>query len=113
MASSVSSERAFSSAGITISKRHNRLKPDVVEALQFLKCAYYHNLIFREEMTANLELEEMEDDIKGEEVNREEERGWDDLVEDLPIDEGFDDDDGDEIYVQTLALFSNEYSKQI
>jgi hypothetical protein len=41
--------------------------------------------------------------IEGEEVNREEERGWDDLVEDLPIDEGFDDDDGDEIYVQTFT----------
>jgi hypothetical protein len=33
MSSSVSSERAFSSAGITISKRRNRLKPDIVEAL--------------------------------------------------------------------------------
>lgn len=40
MASSVSSERAFSSAGITITKRRNRLKGDVVEALQFLKCYY-------------------------------------------------------------------------
>ena len=38
MASSVSSERAFSSAGITISKRRNRLKADIVEALQVLKC---------------------------------------------------------------------------
>ena len=37
MASSVSSERAFSAAGITISKRCNRLKGDIVEALQFLK----------------------------------------------------------------------------
>jgi hypothetical protein len=103
MASSVSSKHAFSSAGIMISKHRNRLKPDVVEALQFLKCAYHHNLIFHEEMTANLELEEMEDDIEGEEVNREEERGWDDLVEDLPIDKGFDDDDGNEIYVQTFT----------
>ncbi|EJF61812.1 hypothetical protein DICSQDRAFT_38309, partial [Dichomitus squalens LYAD-421 SS1] len=38
MASSVSSERAFSSAGITISKRRNRLKGDIVEAPQGLKC---------------------------------------------------------------------------
>ncbi|PCH40503.1 hypothetical protein WOLCODRAFT_57295, partial [Wolfiporia cocos MD-104 SS10] len=37
MASSVSSERAFSSAGITISKRRNHLKADIVEALQLLK----------------------------------------------------------------------------
>ncbi|KIJ32661.1 hypothetical protein M422DRAFT_101438, partial [Sphaerobolus stellatus SS14] len=37
MASSVSSERAFSAAGITISKRRNRLNGDIVEALQTLK----------------------------------------------------------------------------
>jgi hypothetical protein len=33
MASSVSSKRAFSSAGITICKRRNRLDEDIVEAL--------------------------------------------------------------------------------
>jgi len=48
MASSVSSERVFSSAGITISKRRSRLKADVVEALQCLKCMLRHELIFRE-----------------------------------------------------------------
>ena len=37
MASSVASERAFSSAGITISKRRNHLNGDIVEALQCLK----------------------------------------------------------------------------
>ncbi|KJA12796.1 hypothetical protein HYPSUDRAFT_113732, partial [Hypholoma sublateritium FD-334 SS-4] len=37
MGSSVSSERAFSAAGITISKRRNRLKADIVEALEFMK----------------------------------------------------------------------------
>jgi hypothetical protein len=37
MASSVASERAFSSASITISKRHNQLDSDIVEALQCLK----------------------------------------------------------------------------
>ncbi|PPQ88604.1 hypothetical protein CVT26_004368, partial [Gymnopilus dilepis] len=36
MASSVSSERAFSSAGITISKRRSRLKGDIVEAIECL-----------------------------------------------------------------------------
>jgi hypothetical protein len=46
MASSVSSERAFSSAGITISKRRSRLKGDIVEALQFLKCLLRRDLIF-------------------------------------------------------------------
>jgi hypothetical protein len=46
MSSSVSSEQVFSSAGITISKRRNRLKGDIVEALQCLKCMIYRNLIF-------------------------------------------------------------------
>ncbi len=46
MASSVSSERAFSSAGITISKRRNRLKGDIVEALQFLKCLVRKDLVY-------------------------------------------------------------------
>ncbi|EMD32480.1 hypothetical protein CERSUDRAFT_32068, partial [Gelatoporia subvermispora B] len=44
LATSVSSERAFSSAGITITKRRNRLKGDIVEALQVLKSAFRNNL---------------------------------------------------------------------
>ena len=48
MASSVSSERAFSSAGITICKRHNRLDGDIVEALQCLKCLIQQDLMVRE-----------------------------------------------------------------
>lgn len=42
MASSVASERAFSAAGITISKRRNRLDADIVEALQCLKSLTSH-----------------------------------------------------------------------
>ena len=38
MVSLVSSERAFSSVGITISKQWNQLSPDLIEVLQFLKC---------------------------------------------------------------------------
>ena len=60
MASSVSSERAFSSAGITISKRRNRLKRDIVKALQCLKCMYHNDLIFREVVTAEEEVNDME-----------------------------------------------------
>lgn len=45
MGSSVSSERAFSGAGITISKRRNRLKGDIVEALQFMRSMYQKDLI--------------------------------------------------------------------
>jgi hypothetical protein len=37
MVSSVASEHAFSSAGITISKRRNRLDSNIIEALQCLK----------------------------------------------------------------------------
>lgn len=48
MASSVSSERAFSSAGLTITKLRNRLQGDIVEALQVLKCTLRSELIIRE-----------------------------------------------------------------
>jgi hypothetical protein len=48
MASSVSSERAFSQCGITISKRRSRLKGDIVEALQCVKCSLRNDLLFRE-----------------------------------------------------------------
>jgi hypothetical protein len=60
MASSVSSERAFSSAGITLSKQRNRLKGDVVEALQCLKCMYHNDLIFRDVIVAKEEEAELE-----------------------------------------------------
>jgi hypothetical protein len=60
MASSVSSERAFSSAGLTISKRRNRLKGDIVEALQCLKCMYHNDLIFQDVVVATEEEEELE-----------------------------------------------------
>jgi hypothetical protein len=47
MGSSVPSERAFSAAGIVITKRRNRLGADIVEALQFLKCLYRTDLLFQ------------------------------------------------------------------
>ena len=49
MSSSVSAEHVFSSAGITISKRRNCLKYDVMEALQFQKCAAKSQLLFCED----------------------------------------------------------------
>ncbi len=52
MASSVSSESTFSSAGITITKRHNRLKGDIVEALQCIKGLIHQDNLFREVTTA-------------------------------------------------------------
>ena len=104
MASSVSSECAFSSTGITISKRHDCLKPDIVEALQFLKCIYHPDLLFHEEPSTELEaeLDEYEDSVQGDA----EKVGWDKLISDLADDEGFvdhDDDDDDDVYVQDVA----------
>ena len=61
MASSVSSERAFSSAGITISKRRNRLKGDIVEALQCMKAIYNGGLLFREVKSSSEVEKELDD----------------------------------------------------
>lgn len=62
MASSVSSEHAFSSASITLSKWHNWLKGDIVEALQCLKCMYHNDLIFQEVVVAMDKEAELKDD---------------------------------------------------
>ena len=91
MASSVSSERAFSSAGITISKCRNRLKADIVEALQCLSL-YHNNLIFHDTVdTAHVEqeMEQLECVLDGSYGNQDtvdlddkEEWSWDQLVND-------------------------------
>ena len=60
MASSVSSERAFSSAGITICKRRNRLDADIVEALQCLKSLIRQDLMVRDVPGLSLADEELE-----------------------------------------------------
>ena len=58
MALSVSSEHAFSAASITISKRRNALKADIVEALQILRSLISTDMIFCEpDVTAAWELE--------------------------------------------------------
>jgi hAT family C-terminal dimerisation region len=90
MASSVSSERAFSSAGITISKRHNQLKGDIVEALQCMKVVYHSDLIFREVIVTKeleKELEDLEPYVPGhdedwEDVDVYDAFSWDQLVAD-------------------------------
>ncbi|KAJ7910062.1 hypothetical protein B0H13DRAFT_1616025, partial [Mycena leptocephala] len=61
----------FSSAGITISKRRNRLKADIVEALQVLKCMIRQDLIFQKSALAD----DAEDDLE-----KEENEGWDALL---------------------------------
>ncbi|KAJ7659106.1 ribonuclease H-like domain-containing protein [Mycena polygramma] len=79
MSSSVSSERAFSSAGITISKRRNRLKSDIVEALQVLKCMLRKDLIFRKSSLMD-ESDDVEQDDNGND------EPWDVILEDDPDD---------------------------
>ena len=89
MGSSVSSERAFSSAGITISKRRNRLKRDVVEALQFIKCLLRKDLIYCEPQPSSIleqELDEVpEDDLDPEWVD-DDLAGWKKLFIDVESD---------------------------
>jgi hypothetical protein len=62
MVSSVSSERAFLSAALTITKCQNRLKEDVVEALQVMKCLLHHDLVFFAQGPLSLTEESAEED---------------------------------------------------
>ena len=97
MASSVSSESAFSAAGITISKCRNRLEGDIVEALQCLKSFIHQDLIFREVVIASTQEEEDLDAADQDPANHEantskvvcngEEWSWDKLVEGLEDEE--------------------------
>ncbi|KAG6896712.1 hypothetical protein C0993_008144 [Termitomyces sp. T159_Od127] len=83
MALSVSSEQAFLQGGLTITKQRNRLKGNIVEGLQCLKCAKRHNLLFRGPGPSSLdeaELEKIEDDGNNGELETEE--GWDELFSD-------------------------------
>jgi hypothetical protein len=96
MASSVSSERAFSQGGITVSKRRNHLKGDIVEALQCVKCSIRHDLLFREpgpsSSTEELDKFEIETD-PNEKLSEgdDEEEGWEALF----LDEDEDDVESD------------------
>ena len=60
MASSVSSECAFSSAGITICKWRNRLDADIVEALQCLKSLIQQDLMARDTICVADEEQELD-----------------------------------------------------
>ena len=107
MASSVSSEWTFSSADIMISKRWNRLGPDIIEALQFLKCWFCRDLIFREEPSvANEKKQEMDGNPRtGPKDN--EESGWDSKLldddEDEDMDVEPDSDDNDDVYLFDIS----------
>jgi hypothetical protein len=80
MATSVSSERAFSAAALTVTKRRNRLKGDIVEALQVLRMMYQRDLMFQEPPPSSaLELA-----LEGQEPGGEEEEGTDSGVQGAP-----------------------------
>jgi hAT family C-terminal dimerisation region len=87
MSSSVSSERAFSQGGITISRLRSCLKGDIVEALQCIKCAIRSDLLFP--VPAPSSAFEAEVDEEGEDALQEnedgeesgiDEEGWDGLL---------------------------------
>lgn len=79
MSSSISSERAFSQGGITISKRRNRLKGDIVEMLQCMKCAIRHDLLFREPGPSSILEAEFDDGSRdGEDSGEDDQDVWDD-----------------------------------
>jgi hypothetical protein len=89
MSSSVSSECAFSQGGITISKRRNRLKGDIVEALQCVKCTIQHDLLFREPGPSSIfevevnnanEYGEVAADAENDDEGSETAEGWDNLL---------------------------------
>ena len=109
MASSVSSERAFSSAGITISKRRNRLKADIVEALQGLKCMIRRDILFREHPTIRSELAAGDghappDTAKTGRDSGAEGDSWDTILEgDDVLDELGSDCDDDDVFVQSIS----------
>ena len=69
MASSVLSKRAFSSAGITICKRRNRLDADIVESLQCLKSFIHQDLMVRDVVSIADEEQEL-DDVDRQPVNQ-------------------------------------------
>jgi hypothetical protein len=92
MASSVSCESTFSATGITTSKRRDRVKGDIVEALQCLRSSVHQDLSFHDVINAAQEEEQL-DMADQEPANREasssdvvrdgEGWSWDELVEGL------------------------------
>ena len=92
MSSSVSSEHTFLQGGLTITKHRNCLKGNVVEALQCVKCAIRHDLLFKElALSSIVEAEFADDHWQGDQVNEDgTEKGWD--VEFVSDEEDGDDD---------------------
>ena len=104
MSSSVSSEHAFSQGGITINKRRNRLKSDIVKTLQCVKCVIQQDLLFPEpapSSTLKAEFSEdgNDDDDGGEGLGCKTAEGWDDLLMDSEVQV---EDDGSGMDTETM-----------
>ena len=91
MASSISSEHAFSAAGITISERRNQLQGDIVEAIKVNKSLKHRNLLFREVLNMEQVERDLEDAVIDEIVGESAEAvslgdrfSWDDDVDSAP-----------------------------
>ncbi|KAJ6543189.1 hypothetical protein B0H10DRAFT_2244584 [Mycena sp. CBHHK59/15] len=86
--------------GITISKRRNRLKGDIVEALQFMKCAICNEILFPDMPSSATEpdIVEMFDPASADE----EQEGlglWDRMLGDEPEDEEEEDEGEDDDHI--------------
>jgi hypothetical protein len=94
MASSVSSECAFSQGGIMITKRCNQLKGDIIEALQCVKCCIYHDLLFHEQLPSSALETELDSEIEDREEEPEtvEDESWDSMLLNDDNDEMADDE---------------------
>jgi hypothetical protein len=104
MSSSVSSERAFSQGGITISKLRSCLKGNIVEALQCIKCAIRFDLLFPVPAPSSVFEEEVNEDDEGTP------RGTEDGEESDIDEEGLDDlllEDEDEEPVAQMDVDSD------
>lgn len=101
MASSVSSERAFSQGGITISKRRSRLKGNIVEALQVFKCSIRQDLLFPAPAPSSI-VEAGFDETEGKGDEDEDEDEADESWDGLFIEEE-DDENPDPLHVASLS----------
>lgn len=68
-----------------------------------MKCIYRWDLLFYEELSTALEAEELFEDLDDAVIDVEGKKGWDSLVDDLQDDEGFQDVDGDDVFIQTVV----------
>ena len=84
MATLVSSKHVFSSVGITISKRHNCLKSEIVEALQCDKCLLQCDLLFHEDPSVLADTEGDNSEVRVPDTKSGDD-GWDEMIPDLDL----------------------------